>query len=580
MLVFLPVLTLPGLSGRFFSPLALAYILAVLASLVTALTVTPALGLILLAGRSEDKVEPAVALWMRRRYVAVLGHVERRPWWTLAVIGLIAVAGLAALPFLKGELLPTFREGHFIVHVTAAPGTSLDQSSHIGDAVTRALLDLGDVRSVAQRVGRAESDDTFGPNESEMEVDMKPLSGEALRTAEDRVREAAARVPGITVEVNSFLKERIEETLSGYTAPVVVKIFGPDLDALDRAASDVQSLLAAVPGAVDERVQTPPGSPQLEVRLRSAALARWGLTPVEVLDAVRVAFQGDVVGQIYLADRVFDVAVTLLPGARRPEEVAALPLRSANGVFTTLGQVADIAETSGRNEIDHDGARRVQVVTCGVSGRDIPGFVAEAQQRFAAQLRLAEGSYIEVSGAAQEQARTRRDLMLNAALAGLLILLLLGVVLRHRRNVLLVLLNLPFALVGGVLAAAATGGVLSVGGMVGFVTLFGITLRRSIMMISHYEHLVSIEGAPWGLETALRGASERLLPIIMTAMVTGLGLLPLALAGDTPGREIEGPMAVVIVGGLITSTVLNLVVLPALALRFGRFGLPRDEEKA
>ncbi len=577
MVVFLPVLTLPGLSGRFFSPLALAYILAVLASLAVALTVTPALGLLLLAGRHEDRVEPRLARWMRERYVSVLGQVERRPGWAVAVVGLVAALGLAALPFLKTELLPAFREGHFIAHVTAAPGTSIAQSSLLGDAVTRALLELPDVRSVAQRVGRAESDDTFGPNESEMEVDMKPLAGGALRTAEERVREAAARVPGITVEVNSFLKERIEETLSGYTSPVVVKVFGPDLDALDRAAADVASALSGTTGAVDVRVQTPPGSPQLEVRLRSDALARWGLAPLDVLDAVRIAYQGEVVGQVYLADRVFDVAVTLLPGARRVEQVTALPLAAANGVFVTLGQVAEVAESSGRNEIDHDGARRVQVVTCGVSGRDVASFVADTQRRFAAQLHLPEGAYIEVSGAAQEQARARRDLLFNTALAGVLILLLLGVVLRHRHNVLLVLLNLPFALVGGVLAAALTGGALSVGGLVGFVTLFGITLRNSIMMISHFDHLVSVEGAPWGLDTALRGAAERLLPIVMTATVTALGLLPLALAGDTPGREIEGPMAVVIVGGLFTSTVLNLLVLPSLALRFGRFGLPRAE---
>jgi CzcA family heavy metal efflux pump len=577
MLVFLPVLTLPGLSGRFFSPLALAYILAVLASLATALTVTPALGLMLLAGRDEDKVEPRLARWMRERYVVVLGHVERRPGWALAVVGLIAAAGIAALPFLKSELLPAFREGHFIVHVTAAPGTSIDETSLIGDAVTRSLLELPDVRSVAQRAGRAESDDVFGPNESEIVVDMKPLVGEALRSAEERVREAAARVPGVTIQVNSFLKERIEETLSGYTSPVVVKVFGPDLDALDQAAANVASALSGTTGAVDVRVQTPPGSPQLEVRLRSDALARWGMAPTDVLDAVRIAYQGVVVGQIYLADRVFDVAVILLPGARRVERVAALPLAAANGVFVTLGQVADVAESSGRNEIDHDGARRVQAVTCSVAGRDVPSFVAEAQRRFAAQLHVPAGAYLEVSGAAQEQARARRDLLVNTALAGVLILLLLGVVLGHRRNVMLVLLNLPFALVGGVLAAAVTGGTLSVGGLVGFVTLFGITLRNAIMMISHYEHLVSVEGVPWGIDAALRGASERLLPIVMTATVTALGLLPLALGGDTPGREIEGPMAVVIVGGLITSTVLNLLVLPSLALRFGRFGLHSDE---
>ena len=245
-------------------------------------------------------------------------------------------------------------------------------------------------------------------------------------------------------------------------------------------------------------------------------------------------------------------------------------MRSPDGNYVGLRQLADISESSGRYVILHQGARRVQTITCNVQGRAVDSFVAEAQKRIS-QLSFPSDTYAEFSGTAAAQAQSRRDLLVNSLLAGLGIVLLLSVVMGNYRNLLLVLANLPFALVGGVLAALLTGGNLSLGSLVGFVTLFGITLRNSIMLISHYEHLVEVDGLAWGLDTALRGASERLAPILMTALVTGLGLLPLAIGSGDPGREIEGPMATVILGGLVTSTLLNLLVLPTLALRYGRF---------
>jgi Cu/Ag efflux pump CusA len=251
-------------------------------------------------------------------------------------------------------------------------------------------------------------------------------------------------------------------------------------------------------------------------------------------------------------------------------ELGALPLRSPDGNYVTLKQLADLYESSARYVILHQGARRVQTITCNVQGRTVDSFVAEAQKRLF-QLSLPPDTYVEFSGTAAAQAQSRRDLLVNSLLAGLGIVLLLSMVMGNYRNLLLVLANLPFALVGGVLAALLTGGNLSLGSLVGFVTLFGITLRNSIMLISHYEHLVEVDGMVWGLDTALRGASERLAPILMTALVTGFGLLPLAIGSGDPGREIEGPMAAVILGGLVTSTLLNLLVLPTLALRYGRF---------
>ena len=251
--------------------------------------------------------------------------------------------------------------------------------------------------------------------------------------------------------------------------------------------------------------------------------------------------------------------------------MGGLPLRNSDGTFVRLQQLADLYEMSGRSAVMHDGGRRLQTVTCSVEGRDLSSFAADAQKRIAAAVSFPAGAYMEFTGAAEARARSMRDLVVHSLLAGAGILLLLSIVLGSYRNVLLVLVNLPFALVGGVLIVLASGAALSLGSMVGFVTLFGITLRNSIMMISHYEHLVSFEGMQWGPEAALRGATERLAPILMTALVTGLGLLPLAVGSGTAGREIEGPMAIVILGGLFTSTALNLLVLPTLALKYGKF---------
>ncbi|NOZ42321.1 MAG: efflux RND transporter permease subunit, partial [Alphaproteobacteria bacterium] len=426
---------------------------------------------------------------------------------------------------------------------------------------------------VSQRVGRAEkADDTFGTHSSEFEVDLKPLSSEKAEFALEDIRNVLTDIPGANFSVNTFLTERVEETLSGYTAPVVINIYGNDLDILDAEARHVAQVLRQVPGAADIQIQSPPGMPQIGVRLRPAALARWGFNAVDVLDAVQTAFSGVVAGQVYDANRVFNVNVILSPSARKNiADIRALPLRNAAGVFVHLDQLAAVYATSGRYVILHNGARRVQAVTSNVSGRTVTSFVEAARQRIAQDVHLAPGDYVEFGGTAQAQAASVRDLIVNSVIAIIAVGLLLWIVLGRVQNLMLVLLNLPFGLAGGVFAVFATGGGISLGSLVGFVTLFGITLRNSVMLLSHYEHLVAAEGANWGLETAVRGAMERLTPILMTALATALGLLPLALGSGAPGREIEGPMALVILGGLVTSTALNLLVMPSLALRYGRF---------
>ncbi|MBI3524313.1 MAG: efflux RND transporter permease subunit [Betaproteobacteria bacterium] len=573
-LVFLPVLTLSGVAGKLFAPLGIAYILAILASLVVALTVTPALAYALLTGKSLQAQAPRLVQGLKERYGRLLSCVEHRSRLIIAMIVVLCVGSLATLPFLSGSFIPEMREGHYIVHMAAAPGTSLAESMRIGSRITLALSKIPDVRLVAQRAGRAaEVVDPVGVNTSEFEVDLKTLSGsEQARTLAD-IQRTLAGFPGLTTSVNTFLTERIDETISGYTAPVIVNIFGNNLDILDAKAQEIAQVLNRIPGAVGVSVQSPPGTPQLVIRLRQDQLTRFGFEPVDVLEAIQAAYKGVTVAQIYAGNRVYDVAVSLSPAYREsPAQVGSLPLRNPQGVAVALKQLADIVQSTGRYQIQHTGGQRLQTVASGVRGRTVGDFVAEAQKRIKQEVVFPNGTYAVFAGEAQARVQSQHDLLVNTALAGIGILLLLFVALRSTRALLLVLVNLPFALVGGVVTVLITGGNLTLGSSVGFVTLFGITLRNSIMLISHYQHLVNREGMVWGADTARRGASERLTPILMTALVTALGLLPLAIYSGAPGNEIEGPMAVVILGGLITSTVLNLLVLPTLALRFGHFG--------
>jgi CzcA family heavy metal efflux pump len=571
-LVFFPVLNMSGLAGKIFGPLGIAYIWAILASLVVALTVTPALCLLLLGERDLPPQEPPLVHWLKGGYHDLLLRVERVPRLVLATVGLFVALGIGTVFLLSESFLPELREGNITVHMTAVPGTSLQESMRLGDRITEALLKIPSVQSVAQRAGRAElGTDAMGTHESEIDVNLQARNGNQVKAAQDGIREAISQLPGSLLTSNGFLTERINETLSGYKAPVVVNVFGSDLNQLDQQAGQIANELRNVRGATQVQIQSPTGMPQIVVRLRKDDIARWGFDSLEILDVIRTAYGGENVGQIYEGNRVFDVSVILgVSDRRRMAEIGALPLRSPDGNYVTLRQLADIYESSARYVILHQGARRVQTITCNVQGRAVDSFVDEARRRIT-RLSFPTDTYVEFSGTAEAQAQSRRDLLVNSLLAALGIVLLLSVVMRNYRNLLLVLLNLPLALVGGVLVALLTGASLSLGSLVGFVTLFGITLRNSIMLISHYEHLVEMEGMSWGLDTALRGASERLAPILMTALVTGLGLLPLAIGSGDPGREIEGPMATVILGGLVTSTFLNLLVLPTLALRYGRF---------
>lgn len=612
-LVFVPVFFLSGLQGRLFAPLGYAYALAVLASLAVALTLTPALALLLLPG-SSGAVEPPLLRLLQGTYDRLIRRLDRELPLILTSIAILVTAAGWALYHFGGESLPELRENHLVLHMQGIPGTSLPQSMAAGAVLARELKQIPAVTHVSQQAGRAElGEDVFGVEYSEVEVSLKELNGEELEEVEGTLRAALGdRSPGFSFQAFSFLSERIEETISGTIAPLAVKVHGDDLAELDRAARAIATALASVRGAEGVRPEPQTGQPELVVRLRPEDAARHNLRAADILDAVHAAYQGAEVAQAYDRNRIRRVVVLLNPRIRNdpeavanlwisvpagrpalsspdasssssaagPDSTAASALTSTDRGRVRLRQVADVFLSDGRFLVRHEGGLRQQLVTCNVQGRDVESFVADAERRVRA-LSLPAGITYSFTGAHEVKQAAQRELLLLGSAAGAGILVILWMAFGSMRRLLLILANLPFALVGGVAAVYMMGGVLDVGSMVGFVTLFGITTRNSIMMVSHWQHLHDVEGVPWGPDLIFRGARERLAPVLMTALVTALGLLPIAISWGEPGSEIEAPMAFVILGGLVTSTGLNLLGLPVLYRRFGAVpsesqGLPPD----
>ena len=571
-LVFVPLLTLSGVAGRLFAPLGVTYILAILASLAVALLVTPALCMLLLSRGTAPAGEPPLIRWLRPRYEHLLGACCRQPLQVLgASLGLCLLAALL-LPRFGSQFLPPLREGHYILHTTALPGTSLEESIRVGDRITAAVSAIPGVRSMSQWSGRAERGaDTYGTHYSEYEIALESLGGKGQAEVLGRIRETVAGFPGLLFEVNTFLTERVDETISGYAAPVVVNLYGEDFAALDAKAQEIAALMRSDPDAVGV-VQRAAGTvPQIRVVPDPRRLALLGVAPRDVASTLATAFQGTTFSQIVEGGRAIPAMLVANPAQRaQVDAIGSLPLRGREGIVL-LREVAAVEQIEGRYNVLHRNGRRLQTITCATRSQDVVGFNARLAARLAAEVQMPLGMQYEITGAAVEQTRSRRALLVDSLLAGVAVLGLISVALGDWRNTLLVLLNLPFALLGGVFAVLVSGGTVSIGSVVGFVTLFGITVRNSIMLLSHYRHLVQDEGCAWNARTAVRGAAERLPSIAMTALVTALAMLPIALDSDNPGREIMGPMAAIIIGGLATSAILNLLVMPSLVLRFGRF---------
>jgi CzcA family heavy metal efflux pump len=581
-LVFMPLLTLSGVAGKLFAPLGLAYIAAILASLVVALTLTPALCYLML-GKAKLSVEDSpIIKAIKKSYVKLLNLIEKQYKIVIFTSFLLIALGLGILPLFKSQFIPALHEGHFIMHMTAVPGTSEQESLRLGKKVAKVIGEIKGVKSVTQWVGRAQNGaDTFGTHYSEFEIEIGTLSGQEQDRILEEIREnlagkdgskATPGFVGVNFAINTFLTERIEETISGYAASTVINIYSNDLDALDRDAQKIVAAVSSTKGATDVLVQSPPGTPQVVIRLRPDKLAMWGLQPVDVLDTIRAAYESVPVAQVYFGSRVVGLSVVLEEEARDDiGDIGNIPLFNSEGKLLHLKDIAFITQENGRSKILHAGAKRIQTITANAQSRDVSSFNIELKKRIKDDVKLNGGNYIEFTGEAEANAQSREDLIVHSLLAIVAIFLMLYIAFGRLRNLLLTFANLPFALIGGVLAALFTGGWISLGSLVGFVTLFGITLRNSIMMVSHFQHLVDEEHCVWNLETCIRGATERLPSVLMTALVTALGLLPLAIGSGEPGREIEGPMATIIVGGLVTSTILNLLILPTIMLHFGRF---------
>ncbi len=569
--VFLPELLLKNVEGHFVGPLAMAFMASVLASLVVALTVTPALCALFLAGEARTQ-ESRWIRGLKSLQRRVLQSVDRNPWpVVLAALGALVVAG-ALVSFMGGRFLPEFREGHFVVQMSASlPGASIDDMTAMGRRVSTALLKLPFVSTVSQQVGRAElGEDTWGPHRSEFHIELKRDASVDPAVAQDEIRALVDQVPGVQTEVVTFLGDRISESLSGESGQVVVKFFGNDLDALDALAGQAVSILQPVRGVTDLLFSRQSGAPLLSIEPRPDALARYGLRASDLLDTVGAAFAGESLGEVQ--DGLRTVRATMLLGPQwrgRPDALGKLPIATPFGPVR-LATLADVNMTEGRYSIEHDGATRRVVVSFNVTGRSVASAADEAQVKLQKGIRLPPGANFSIEGAGEAEVQAQHQLLLYSALCLVLIMGILYAAFQWRRHAWLVLANLPFCLVGGILATAALGLGISLGVAVGLVTVFGISARNSILLLAHYEHMVLVEGRSWSLETVLAGASERLVPILMTAAVTALGLVPLAVGLHRPGQEIEGPMAVTVLGGLASSTLLNLVLLPVLAERWGR----------
>ncbi len=577
-MTLLPVLLMGGLSGSFFGPLAVAYGLAVLASMVVALTVTPALSLILLSRTEVAHRESPLVLHLRSGYSRVLKRIITTPLVAYLAVGLVTLVGLTVVPRLGESLFPEFKERDFLIHFVTKPGTSHDEEVRLVEAVSRELRAIPGVRNFGAHIGQAFlAEEIVGVNFGEMWISVDK-SVDYDRTV-DAIKEVVAGYPGVFRNVETYLNERIEEVLTGSSDPIVVRIFGDDLHVLREQAKNVETMMASVDGVVDAHVELQEDVPQVHVEVDLEAAKRFGLKPGDVRRAAGTLLSGEEVGDVFRDGRTYDVEVFSTPATRQNlDNVADLPLDTPGGQRIRLGDIASVRVQPTPNVIHRVGGSRVIDVSAKVEGRDLGSAAREIGQDLK-QVDLPLEYHAEMLGEYAERQATQARLLQYALLAATGVLLLLVAAYQSGRLAILSFVTLPSALVGGILAAYVNGAVISLGALVGFFTILGIAARNGIMLINHYQHLEQREGDEFGAELVLRGARERLAPILMTALATGLALVPLVIAGDIPGHEIEHPMAVVILGGLVTSTLLNLFVVPSLYLRFGSRSLRTESPR-
>ena len=568
-MALMPVFFLEGLSGAFFRPLATAYVVAGLVSPLIALTVTPALVLILLANAPLEHRPSPIIPWLHRVYDRVLGRSLRAPGIAYGTASAIVVAGLAVVPFLGQELLPSFKERDFLMHWILKPGSSHPEMWRITARSCQELLTIPGVRNCGSHIGQAvNADEPYGVYFTENWISVDPAVDYDKTLAS--VQELVDGYPGLVRDVQTYLKERIREVLTGSSDTVVIRIYGPDLEGLREKAEEVLAALEGIDGVVDLKKELHMETPQIEIEVDLAKAQEYGLKPGDVRRAAAFLIQGEEVGDIFIGGKTYDVNVWSTPETRDSlTDIQNLWIDTPDGGRVRLSEVADVRITPVPNVIEREGQSRKIDVSANVKGRDL-GSVADEVEDTLAAIEFPLGFHAEVLGEYAEREAAQQNLLLAGSVAVVAIFFLLYTSFNNWRMTFLTFFTLPWALVGGALAAYLSTGILSLGSMVGLLTILGIATRNGIMMISHFQHLEEQEGEAFGPNLVLRGARERIAPIMMTALTTGLALLPLVIAGDIPGHEIEYPMAIVILGGLVTSTLLNLLVVPTLYLRFGK----------
>jgi CzcA family heavy metal efflux pump len=563
-----PVFFLPGLSGAFFKPLVLSYGLAVLASMVVALTVTPALCLILLSRGHRHQESPLLQV-LKRGYGAGLTRIIRTPRPAMATVAVCLLAAAVVIPMLGEDLFPTFKERDFLMHWLTKPASSAQEETRIVAQGCKDMREIPGVRNCGSHIGQAFlGEEIAGVNFGENWISVNPAVDYDKTLAS--VQDTVDSYPGLYHDVQTYLRERIKETLTGTSESIVVRIYGPELDVLYAKADEVSNKLQNIPSLVDAHADLQEEVPHLEVEVNLAAAQRYGIKPGDVRRQAATLVASEEVGDIFSGGKAYDVHVWSTPETRHNvASIRELPIDTPDGKQIPLEQVADVRIAPTPNAIERVNQSRRIDVGANVEGGDLGSAVSAVEERIAA-VDLPREYHMEVIGESSELAAAQKNLLIYGIAVALAILFLLQASFGSLRLALLLFLTLPMALVGGVLAVWMGGGILTLGSLIGFLTVFGIAARNGILMISHFQHLEREEGEQFGPGLVLRGAKERLAPILMTASATGLALVPLAVAGSVAGNEIEHPMAIVILGGLVTSTLLNLFVLPSLYLRFGK----------
>lgn len=567
MVVFLPVFFLDGIAGAFFKPLAMAYLLAILASLIVALVVTPALSFLLLDTLHEEK-EIAMVSWLHRQYATLLDVILARPKKIFVVATMTLVAtGLGSL-LLGSEFLPAFKETDFLMHFLERPGSSIQQMKKMSLRASHDLLAIPGVRNFGAHIGRAEAaDEVVGPNFTELWVSIDPDVNYAETVS--AIQQTMQGYSGIFTDVQTYLKERSKEVLSGTSSSIVVRLFGPDLAVLRQQAEAIKSTMQSVEGVSDLKVEPQVLVPQIEIRLKQGATQRYGINTNDIRKVTSMVLKGTKVGEVYEGQQKVDVVVIGSPESKLDlYAIQQLPIDSTFGPQLRIKDVADVYFVGMPNEIKREAVSRRIDIVANAKGRDLGSVASEIESKVSA-MSFPSGYYPHFLGEYTAQKAATQRLLGLTALVIFAIVLIVYMDFKSYQHTLIFLASLPFALLGGVIGVLLSGGVVSLGSMVGFIAVLGIAARNGILLISHYRHLMTSEGCTYGLDVVKRGSQERLVPILMTALATSLALVPILFKGPISGYEIEYPLAVVVVSGLLTSTILNLILLPSIFLRFG-----------